>query len=265
MNRTQHVVITGAGGIFGRWLARAFAADGAELILVDFRQESLDAVIEAEAPNATPCCVDLASSEDRARLVALVAQKWGSADVLVNNAGVYPHEDLLKTSDEEMRRIYAINVEAPFALTRDLANQMVEHGVRGSVINISSGAANVPASGGGCYASSKAALEMFTRVFALELAPLGIRVNTVQPGFAPGSEVSELDEAYVARMAANIPLGRVSGPEDAPSAVRFLASEHATFITGATLAVDGGRTAGTFRSAARPDAGAAPTAGEGAA
>ncbi|HEY0247875.1 MAG TPA: SDR family oxidoreductase [Gryllotalpicola sp.] len=255
MSAAHHVVITGAGGVIGRWLARAFAADGAELVLVDARREALDAAIAAEAPGAVGCCVDLTSAGGRKQLVSVVAGLWGSADVLVNNAGVYPHEDLLKTSDEEMHRIFAINVEAPFALTRELAAQMIACGTRGAVINISSGAATVPAAGGGCYAASKAALEMFTRVFALELAPHGIRVNTVQPGFAPGSEVSELDEGYIARMSATIPLGRVSGPGDASAAVRFLASDDASFITGATIAVDGGRTAGTFRSAARPDAG----------
>jgi len=249
----QRVVITGAGGIFGRWLARAFAAAGAQLVLTDGRADALAAVIAEEAPSAIGCCVDLASASGRAELVALVADRWGSADVLVNNAGIYPHEDLLATDDDEMRRIFAVNVEAPFALTRDLAAQMVAQGTRGAVVNISSGAATVPARGGGCYAASKAALEMFTRVYALELAPLGIRVNTVQPGFAPGSEISDLDDAYIARMSANIPLGRVSGPGDAPGAVMYLASEAASFITGATLAVDGGRTAGTFRSAARPE------------
>ncbi len=252
MSPARHVVITGAGGVIGRWLTRAFAADGADLVLVDTRREALDAVIAAEAPEAVGCCVDLAATRGRERLVELVARRWGSADVLVNNAGIYPHEDLLETSDEEMRRIFAVNVEAPFALTRELARQMIAHGTRGAVVNISSGAASVPAAGGGCYAASKAALEMFTRVFALELAPHGIRVNTVQPGFAPGSEMSELDDAYIARMAATIPLGRVAGPGDAPAAVRFLASDDAAFITGATLAVNGGRTAGTFRSAARP-------------
>lgn len=249
MNTHRRVVITGAAGVLGRWLARAFAQDGAELLLVDSRAEALQRTVADEAPSARMCVVDLADPGDRRRVADTVVEIWGSADVLVNNAGIYPHEDLLATDDDEVRRIFAINVEAPVALTRDLAAQMIAAEKPGSVINISSGAARTPAAGGGCYAASKAALEMFTRVFALELAPHGIRVNTVQPGFAPGSEVSELDDGYVERMTRTIPLGRTSGPEDAPSAVRFLASAEAGFITGAILAVDGGRTAGTFRSA----------------
>ncbi|MGN6128083.1 MAG: SDR family NAD(P)-dependent oxidoreductase [Humibacter sp.] len=242
----QRVVITGAGGVIGRWLTRAFARDSAELVLVDSRSEALEAVIADEAPSAVGCCVDLACSDGRKQLVSVIGALWGSADVLVNNAGVYPHEDLMNVSDGDMRRIFAINVEAPFALTRDFAAQMIARGIRGSVINISSGAAATPAADAGCYCASKAALEMFTRVFALELAPHGIRVNTVQPGFAPGSEVRELGSDYIDAMTATIPLGRASGPNDAPSAVRFLASDDAGFITGATIAVDGGRTAGIF-------------------
>lgn len=252
MTAPHRAVVTGAAGVIGRWIVRAFAAEGAEVLLVDAREDPLIAARDEEAPGQHIIAADLATGDGRRAVAEAVRELWGSATVLVNNAGVYPHDDMLDVSDEEMRRIFAINVDAPFSLTRDLAAQMIEAGHTGSVVNISSGAAVNPASGGGPYAASKAALEMFTRAFALELAPHGIRVNTVQPGFAPGSEVSALDDDYIARMSATIPLGRVSGPEDAPSAILFLASEKASFITGSTIATDGGRTAGTFRSAARP-------------
>jgi 3-oxoacyl-[acyl-carrier protein] reductase len=249
---SQRVIITGAAGVIGTWISEAFAREGAQLLLVDARQEPLDALAAQLGTTVATCCADLSSSEGRTAVLAASDALWDSPDVLVNNAGLYPHGDLLEVTDDQMRKIFAVNVEAPFALTRDFARRMVTAGIAGSVINISSGAATVPAAGGGCYSASKSALETFTKVYALELASEGIRVNTVQPGFAPGSEVSELDDAYIARMVSHIPLGRTAGPLDAASAVLFLASERAGFITGATIAVDGGRTAGTFRSAARP-------------
>jgi len=260
--RPARVIVTGAAGVIGAWIARAFAEDGADLLLVDARQEELDRVVQADAPRAATCCADLSTADGRSAVMDAADALWPTPDVLVNNAGIYPHADLIDSTDEDMRRVLAINVEAPFALTRETSRRMIAAGNGGTIINISSGAATVPAAGGGIYAASKAALETLTKVSALELARDGIRVNTVQPGFAPGSAVSELDDAYVARMITGIPLGRTSGPLDAPSAVLFLASDKASFITGATLAVDGGRTAGTFRSAARP--GPVTTSREGA-
>jgi 3-oxoacyl-[acyl-carrier protein] reductase len=108
------------------------------------------------------------------------------------------------------------------------------------------------------YCTSKAALERLTAGLALELAPHGIRVNAVSPGFAPGSTVSPLPPAYVEAMLARIPLGRPSGPDDAPAAVLFLCSERASYITGATLAVDGGNSIGTVDPTVGPPPGSLP-------
>jgi 3-oxoacyl-[acyl-carrier protein] reductase len=111
---------------------------------------------------------------------------------------------------------------------------------------ISSGAARQMRNGSVPYCTTKTALERLAKGFALELAPHKIRVNVVEPGFAPGSVVSPLTDDYVARMAARIPLGRTSGPEDAPGAVLYLCSPAAGFITGAVLSVDGGNSIGTY-------------------
>ncbi|WP_339158713.1 SDR family oxidoreductase [Paenibacillus sp. FSL W8-0186] len=246
----KKVVITGAAGIFGTWIAQAFAAQGAKLCLSDIRHDELRAMGEdpllqdAELLFHT---TDLTREASIAELAEFIAQEWSSADILINNAGIYQRHRLLEMSTNEWNASLGVNVTAPFLLTQLLAKQMIKDGKQGSIINISSGAALSNQIGGGHYSTGKAALAMLTRSFALELAPYQIRVNAVSPGFAPGSEVSELSADYVQNMINQIPLGRTSGPQDAPAAILYLCSKSASFITGSTLAVDGGRTAGTFK------------------
>jgi 3-oxoacyl-[acyl-carrier protein] reductase len=242
------VVVTGAGGVFGRRIAAAFARAGARLCLSDPRPEVLDQLprelglsLEATLLHVT----ELREDDSILDLVRLVERAWGAPDVLINNAGVYPRGQLLDIPADEWDRIMDVNLRAPFLLTREMARLMIRAGVRGSVVNITSGAARALRTGSVPYGTSKAALERLTAGLALELAPHRIRVNAVSPGFAPGSTVSPLSPAYVDAMLARIPLGRPSGPDDAPNAILFLCSEHASFITGATLAVDGGNSLGT--------------------
>jgi 3-oxoacyl-[acyl-carrier protein] reductase len=239
------VVITGAAGVFGAWLAEAFAAAGADLLLTDARTEPLAAL--AQRLGARPLTADLTTDAGLAAVAAALTDRWSAPDVLVNNAGLYPRSPLSSTEPAAVRRVLDVNVVAPFELTRHAVAAMVAAGVAGRIVNISSGAALRPGAGGAVYAASKAAVETLTRSIALEVAEHGIRVNAVQPGFAPGSEVSPLDTAHIDGMLARIPLGRTSGPHDAPAAVLWLCSAEAGFVTGTTLAVDGGRTAGDFR------------------
>jgi 3-oxoacyl-[acyl-carrier protein] reductase len=239
------VVVTGAAGIFGTWIAEAFAAAGADLLLSDGRPEPLAAL--AGRLGAQHVAADLTDPEGLKVLGDAVAGTWQAPDVLVNNAGVYPRTPLATTDPDEVRRVLDVNVVAPFELTRRAVAAMITAGVAGRIVNISSGAAVCPGVGGSVYAASKAAVETLTRSLALEVARHGIRVNTVQPGFAPGSEVSELSEEHIESMQARIPLGRTSGPQDAPAAVLWLASGDASCVTGTTVAVDGGRTAGDYK------------------
>ncbi len=248
------VVVTGAAGIHGGWIAAAFAAAGARLCLSDIRADRLEGV--AKRLGLDPAATlrhgtDLTDEASIADLAALVAREWGAPDILVNNAGVYPRTGVLvDLATAEFDRIMAVNLRAPFLTVRAFARQMIAAGVRGRIVNIGSGAARQMPTGSVTYCMSKTALERLTKGQALELAPHGIRVNVVEPGFAPGSEVSVLPAEYVARMTARVPLGRNSGPEDAANAVLFLCSEAAEYITGAVLGVDGGNSIGTFQPAA---------------
>lgn len=248
--RAKKVVITGAAGIFGRWIAESFAKAGAKLCLSDIREEELKAMLQLPTLQQSEVWyhrTDLTDPRQIQQLAAEVAARWTAPDILINNAGVYQREQLMDMSLEQWQASIGVNVTAPFLLTQLLAKQMIAEGIRGSIINISSGAAYTTQIGGGHYSVGKAALAMLTRAYALELAPYRIRVNSVIPGFAPGSEVSALSEEYVQNMIAQIPLGRTSGPDDAPQAILYLCSEAASFVTGSTLHVDGGKSAGTYR------------------
>lgn len=240
------VVVTGAAGIFGTWLAEAFAAAGADLLLSDARADELAAL--ANRLGARHVVADLTDPDGLNRLGRAFTATWESPDILVNNAGIYPRTPISTTEPDDVRRILDVNVTATFELSRQAIAAMIAAGVGGRIVNISSGAAVRPGAGGSVYAASKAAVETLTRSMAIEVARHGIRINAVQPGFAPGSEVSELSDSHVAAMLARIPLGRTSGPHDAPAAVLWLCSRDAAFVTGTTVSVDGGRTAGDVRA-----------------
>lgn len=247
----RRVVITGAAGIFGGWLAAAFAKAGADLCLSDMRTHLLPGVAERAGLDPGKTLLhgtDLTQAPSIAALAQLIEDAWGAPDIVVNNAGVYPRTGLLIDLDPaEFDRIMSVNVRAPFLVTQAMARLMVQRKIEGSVVNIGSGAARQMPTGSVPYCVSKTALERLSKGQALELAPHRIRVNVVEPGFAPGSEVSPLSADYVARMTARIPLGRNSAPDDTPSAVLYLCSAAASFITGAVLSVDGGNSIGTYQ------------------
>ena len=241
----KRVVVTGACGVFGRRFAETFSEAGARVCLSDNRGQLLGAIRSALAGEGHLVhATELTDAASIGALVDHVAADWAGADIVVNNAGIYPSGHLIDLPVEEWDRIWAVNLRAPFLIARGFAKLMAARGIAGSIINVGSGAARNMRAATVPYCASKTALERLSQGMALEFAPFGIRVNMLEPGFAPGSEVSPLSEAYVAGVLDHIPLGRASGPADAPSAALFLSSEAAGFITGATLSVDGGNSIG---------------------
>ena len=247
----KRVVVTGAAGIVGGWIAAAFAREGACLCLSDLRRDKLEDVVDHLGLDRAASLLhgtDLRDANSIRALAQLVSAEWGAPDVVVNNAGVYPRTGVLIDLDEaEFDRIMAVNVRAPFIVTKYLSRLMVERSVQGAFVNIGSGAARQMTTGSVPYCTSKAALERLSKGQALKLAPHGIRVNVVEPGFAPGSDFSPLPPDYVASMTARIPLGRTSQPGDAAGMVLYLCSPAAAFITGAVVSVDGGNSIGSYR------------------
>ena len=245
----KKVVLTGAAGVFGRWIAAHFAREGALLCLSDIRTEALEQTVAELGLDAGTLrhTTDLADQASLTDLVAMVRRDWGAPDIVINCAGIYrKFGTMIEMDVADWDLVFGVNLRAPFVLTRDFARLMIAAGRKGAIVNISSGAARRMNVGSVPYCTSKTALEQMSKGFALELAPFGIRVNVVEPGFAPGSVVSPLSEEYVERMLERIPMGRASGPDDAPAAIAFLCSERAGFVTGAVLSVDGGNSIGTF-------------------
>ena len=247
----KKVLVTGAAGIYGAWIAAAFAREGAVLCLSDMRREKLDEVVARLGLDPATTLLhgtDLTESGSIRELALLVAAEWGAPDIAVNNAGVYPRTGpLIDLAEAEFDRIMSVNVRAPFLVVQAMARLMVERGVQGAMVNIGSGAARQMPFGSVTYCMSKTALERLSKGQALELAPNRIRVNVVEPGFAPGSDFSQLPPDYVERMTARIPLGRNSGPEDTPQMVLFMCSRATSYVTGAVVSVDGGNSIGTYQ------------------
>ncbi|WP_376098777.1 SDR family NAD(P)-dependent oxidoreductase [Roseomonas sp. CCTCC AB2023176] len=237
----KRVLITGAAGIYGRWLAAAFAKAGARLLLSDNRPDALTrTVADLSLRDTLTHATELLDDASIADLAATVAREWGAPDIVLNNAGIYPGKPLLETEAADYDAMFGINCRAPFLIARDMGRLMMAQGVRGNIVNIGSGASRKMRPSRVLYCTSKTTLERLTKGFALELAEHGIRVNLVEPGFAAGSEVTPLSEEHIRTTTASIPLGRLTAPEDAANAVMFLCSSRASYITGTVLAVEGG-------------------------
>ncbi|MCA9720298.1 MAG: glucose 1-dehydrogenase [Myxococcales bacterium] len=241
-------IVTGASSGIGRATAALLAERGAALALVArdrARLERLSASIAERGGRALALPADVTDETARAALARRVLGEFGRVDVLVNAAGIIAAGRVDDTRLEDWRAMFALNVEAVFHLTQLLTPALIES--RGAVVNVSSVCGLRAFPGVLSYCSSKAALDQFTGCAALELAPHGVRVNAVNPGVV----VSELhrrsgydDERYAGFLKhseTTHPLGRVGQPREVAELIAFLASARASWITGVTIPIDGGR------------------------
>lgn len=244
----RSVVVTGACGVYGRRILEAFAKEGARVCLTDRDADELQGMVAGtRLPDGSfTRAADLTDDVSMAALLDAVGGAFGAPEIVVNNAGIYPSGFLLDIDVAEWDRIFDVNLRAPFVLSVGFAKQMIAKGVRGTIINVSSGAARKMRRTVVPYCTSKTALDRLTKGLALELAEFGIRVNAVEPGFAAGSTVSRLTQAHVDRVRAAIPLGRETRAADLGAAILYLSSAAAEYVTGATLSVDGGNSTGSL-------------------
>ena len=230
-------LVTGATAGIGYAIALQLAREGAEVIVHGRdaeRGRKTVQDIENNGGTARFIAADLTDADDVKRL----AREAGDVDVLVNNAGIYTFSATAETSDADYDTQFDINLRAPFILVRELAPAMAARG-HGAVVNISTVIASIPGAGAGVYGASKAALELFTKVWADEFGKSGVRVNAVSPGptATPGTTVIP---GFVDAMAGTRALGRVAQPEEIAAVVAFLAGPTASYINGAVVPVDGG-------------------------
>lgn len=234
------VLVTGGTSGIGEATARAYSKAGANVVISgrdEGRGTQIVRELREQGGEARFIRADLARLEDVQRLAAAV----NGVDVLVNNAGAFPFGATHEVEGEVFDETYALNVKAPFFLTAAVAPRMTANG-GGAIINVTTMVASFGLAGMALYGSTKAALTLLTKAWAAEYGPQGVRVNAVAPGptRTPGTEPmgDGLDE-----IATTLPLNRPASAEEIAAAVVFLGSDEASYVNGAVLAVDGGRTA----------------------
>ncbi len=235
-------VITGAGQGIGRATALRFAEEGSKVIVAEFDRETGQSVADEISANGGAgkfVQVDVAERETVQTMVSETLSAFGQIDILVNNAGVIKDNTLKKMTDEEFDRILIINLRGTYICTQEIAEVMREQQA-GVILNASSVVALYGNFGQTNYVASKAGIIGMTKVWARELGKDGIRVNAVAPGFIETSMVESIPEDVMAMMLKRVPLGKAGEPEDIAGAYAFLASDDASFITGAVLSIDGG-------------------------
>jgi NAD(P)-dependent dehydrogenase (short-subunit alcohol dehydrogenase family) len=240
----RRALVTGAGRGIGRAAAAALAEAGAHVVLVSRTRaelEELAGAIHAAGGSAEPLVLDVA--DVAATKAAIAAQR--AFDVLVNNAGTNRPAPFLDVTVEDYDTVTDLNVRAAFFVAQGVARRMVEAGVKGSIVNVSSQMGHVGGENRTVYCASKHALEGLTKAMAVDLAPFGIRVNSLCPTFVrtPMTAPFFANPEFRAKTLARIPLGRLGEVEDLMGALVFLASDASSLMTGTSLTVDGGWTA----------------------
>lgn len=238
-------LVTGATSGIGRAVANKLAALGIRVLVVGRNKQRGEATIAEirEAGGQADFIQSDLMDASSARAVARRAVELGdgNVDILINNAGVFPFGLTHETSEESFDKVYSLNVKVPYFLVAELAPLMVKRG-KGAIVNLSTMVADYGVSGMSVYGSSKAAINLLTKVWAAEYGPGGVRVNAVSPGPTRTEGTASLGEG-LAQLAAQAPAGRPARAEEIAEAIVFLATDRASFIYGAKLAVDGGRTA----------------------
>ncbi len=241
----RSAVVTGPASGIGQAIATAFAEEGADIAAIDVDETGLQSLakqIGQMGRKCVPIHADLASEAEVNRAAQLAISELGDIHILVNNAGVHLSKSLLDTTDGDWDQMIAVNLRAPLLLTKLVAAHMIDRGIKGRMINITSSTAEAPESNMAAYVTSKGALRTMTRAIAQELAPHQIAVNSVGPGLTrtPMTMRAVRSSEALDEAAGEIPLGRIGEPDDIAKACLFLASDDGEYVAGASVYVDGG-------------------------
>jgi NAD(P)-dependent dehydrogenase (short-subunit alcohol dehydrogenase family) len=244
-------IVTGASLGIGRETVLSLLERGAKVVACARDGKRLENIKKSpyySRENLLTISCDVSQAEEVEKLVEVSVESFGQIHGLVNNAGIFPTTPLLELSVEEWDRVLGTNLKGPFLCSKAVARQMIDQGIKGQIINISSTASLISRPGVAHYASSKAGLNTLTKVLAIELAPYGIRVNAVLPGLidteghqshlqrsSPGEHKSKM---------LRIPLGHEGSPRDIANSILHLLCEESSYVTGCLLVVDGGYSLG---------------------
>ena len=241
---TQKVaIITGAAQGIGYATAEALRDQGLTVVITDINEDGAKVAAEKLGCNAQGYLCDVSSPVEIEELFNQIEKDIGIASVLVNNAGIAIPSDFLELSIDHFQQVIDVNLTGTFVATQRMAKSMIRHGLKGAIINMSSINAQVAIPTIAAYCASKGGVMQLTKAAALALAPYGIRVNAVGPGSIDTAMMSGVnsDENAMRTVLSRTPLGRIGNPREVGDVVAFLASDKASYITGETIYIDGGR------------------------
>ena len=238
-------IVTGAARGIGQAIALRFGQEGARVTIADVREaEGQNTVRLIEAAGGQACFVrtDVSDSAQVQGMVRAVLDRWGTIDILINDAGICPFEDFLEMPEALWDHVLDVNLKGYFLASQAVARVMVERGIRGRIIAVSSISAEFGGSSQAHYCASKAGINLLVKSMAISLGPHGITVNAVLPGTVE-TEINRealADPAVRDYWSKRAPLGRLGQPEDIAGPVLFFATDDSAWCTGALLVVDGG-------------------------
>ena len=243
--KEKAAIITGGGAGIGRELALGYAREGANVVVVDIdleRSKKVKSEIEKLGRKSLAISVDIKNRSEIDSMVAQTVKEFGKVDILVNSAAIYPATPFLDVTEQEMYDVINVDLMGTFRCCQAAAKEMVKQ-KSGKIINISSGQGILGITLMSHYTAAKGGIIALTRALASELSPLGINVNCISPGLTPTNHVKdELPEAYLEVMAQGMALRRLARPDEYVGTAILLASDEGSYITGETIAVDGGLT-----------------------
>jgi len=238
-------LVTGAAGGIGLAIARRFAAEGADVVMVDRNADRLTESVDATQGEVRALVGDVTVPDDVDRMVALCESEFGGLDICVCNAGVIRAAEFLDLELADLDFVLNVNVRGAFLTAQRAARAMVRQGQGGSLIMLSSMTAELAMSNQLAYGASKGAVRQMTKSMALAMAPHGVRVNALGPGSIDTDIMATISNSpdNLRKVLSRIPMTRLGRPDEVAGVALFLASEDSSYVTGQTIYADGGRLA----------------------
>ncbi len=242
--RNKTVIVTGGASGIGEAAARLFASEGGKVVISDMSEKGKDLSdsLNSEGYETTFIKTDVTNEEDVKHLVNSTVEKYGSFDVLFANAGIGGMSLVHETDFSAWKKIIDVNLHGVFLCNKYAIAQMLKQETGGAIVNNDSIHGVVGKAGVGAYSAAKGGVKLLTQSATAEYASKGIRINNVNPGYIDTPLLADLPEEMRQELIRLHPIGRLGKPEEVAKAVAFLASDDASFITGASLLVDGGYT-----------------------